>query len=38
MATVLLKQNTKNRGPENRDPVNSKFLTYPQQLKSVLDK
>ena len=34
MATVLLKQNTKNSGPEKSDPVNSKFLTCNAKMKN----
>ena len=31
MATVLRKQNVRNRGPQNRNPVISKFLTCKQK-------
>lgn len=27
MATVLRKQNVRNKGPQNRDPVSKRFLT-----------
>lgn len=34
MATVLRKQNVKNSGPQNKQPVSRRFLTYNQMDKT----
>jgi len=34
IATLLRKQNVRNRGPQNKAPVNIKFLTCREEMKS----